>query len=77
MDKAIAQGPIGQVGKYDVEFKGSELVVELDLAVAVGSAGLVVKVSAAKVIDALAAAIPGKIDDAVFGLMKAALGITG
>ncbi len=73
MDKDIAQGGLGSVGKYDVAFKGGQLVLECDAAAVVGSVGVVVKVDAAKVLDALAAAIPGSIDDAVFSVIKAAL----
>jgi hypothetical protein len=73
MEAQIVEGNIGAVGKYDVEFKEGKLVVEVDANVAIGQAGLVVKIDAAKVIDAISAAIPGKIDDAVLGLIKAAL----
>ena len=72
-NKEIAEGAIGSVGKYDVAFKDGQFVVEFDAPVVVGSAGLIVKVDAAKVIDSLCAAIPGKIDDAIFGVIKAAL----
>jgi hypothetical protein len=74
MEAQIAEGNIGAVGKYDVEFKDGNLVIEVDANVAVGSAGLIVKVDASKVCDAIAKAIPGQIDDAVLGVIKAALG---
>lgn len=74
-DKELVQGSIGEVGKYDVAFKEGKLVVEVDAKVSVGEAGLVIKVGAGQVIDAIAAAIPGKIDDAVLGLLKQALGV--
>lgn len=75
MDQEIVQGDIGSVGKYDVEFKEGKLVAEIDAGAGDGlvTAGLVVKLDAGKVLDAIAKAIPGTIDDAVFGLMKAAL----
>lgn len=73
IEKDIAQGAIGQVGKYDVAFTGGQLVVEVDANVSVGSAGVVIKVDAGKILDALAAAIPGKVDDAVIALIKDAL----
>jgi hypothetical protein len=72
-DKEFAQGNLGQVGKYDVAFKDGALVIEVDANVPVGSAGLLVKVDASKVLDAIAAAIPGKVDDAIIGIIKAAL----
>jgi hypothetical protein len=73
MEGELAKGSLGSVGKYDMAFKGGQLVVELDAGVSFGSAGLVLKLDAAAVIDALAGAIPGSIDDAVFGVVKAAL----
>lgn len=73
MEAQLAQGNIGTVGKYDIDFKEGHLVLEIDANVPVGSAGLVIKVSAEKVLDAIAKAIPGTIDDAVIGVIKAAL----
>jgi hypothetical protein len=73
MDAEIAQGPIGSVGKYDVAFKDGQLVVEVDASLGASSAGLIVKVDAAQILDALTAAIPGTIDDAIVGVIKAAL----
>ncbi len=75
MEKQLVEGSIGEVGKYDVDFKEGKLVAAVDAGDKEGmvSAGLVVKLDAGKVIDALARAIPGQIDDAVLGLMKAAL----
>lgn len=72
MEADIVDGKIGAVGSYDFEFKGGALVFEVK-AEKIGKASLKVELPAAALIDALAAAIPGKIDDAVFGLIKAAL----
>ncbi len=74
-DKEIVEGNLGSVGKYDVEFKEGNLVVEVDASFGPGSAGLVIKVGAGAVLDAIAKAIPGQIDDAVIGLIKKALGL--
>lgn len=73
MEGTLTEGALGSVGKYDVKFEQGKLVVEVMASASVGDVGLVAKVDAEKVLDALAAAIPGKIDDAVFGLIKAAL----
>lgn len=73
MEGEIAEVKLGEVGKFDVEFKEGKLVLSLDAGVAYGSAGLVVKVDAAAVLDALAAKIPGTVDDAIIGVIKAAL----
>lgn len=83
MEKDIVEGPIGSVGSYDVEFKGGALVAKVQAGIDQPLAsGLVelkasvsgeVKIPAGKVIDAIAAKIPGQIDDAVLNLIKAAL----
>lgn len=79
MEKDIIDGPIGNIGSYDVEFKGGYLVgkvaintkalgdvVEIESAVAI-------KLAADAVIDAIKKAIPGEIDDAILEVVKAAL----
>lgn len=75
MEGEIAQGALGSAGKYDIEFKEGALVIEVTASVEMGSASLVIKVPAAKVLDAIAAAIPGKMDDAVIALVKSGLGV--
>lgn len=72
-DKEIVQVPIGQVGKFDLKFAGGELVAETDAAVAIGSVGLVMKLDAGAVIDAIKKAIPGTVDDMILDVIKAAL----
>lgn len=74
MEGQIAEGKIGAVGKYDVEFKGGSLVLEIAAEAGPGSVGLKVEVSSAQVIDAIEKAIPGQLDDMVLELLKAALG---
>lgn len=74
MEKDIVEGPIGTVGKYDVEFKGGKLVAKIDAKPSEGvQAGIFVEVEASVVLDALKKAIPGTVDDVVFDLIKAAL----
>lgn len=74
MEKDIVEGNIGSVGSYDLEFKQGKLQFELKAAAPFGvSAGLVVEMEADAIIDAIAKAIPGQIDDAIFGVLKAAL----
>jgi hypothetical protein len=72
-NKDMVNGNLGSVGKYDVSFKDGSLVAEMDASAGPLSMGVVVKLDAAKVLDALAAAIPGTLDDAVIGVAKAAL----
>jgi hypothetical protein len=74
MEKDIVDGKIGEVGAYDLEFKQGQLKFTLIASHAVGIEGeLAIKVSADAVIDAIAKAIPGQVDDAVLGLIKQAL----
>jgi hypothetical protein len=78
MEKDIVEGNIGAVGSYDLEFKGGKLsaLVKIDREVGAGlsiEGSMKVSLDADMVIDALAAAIPGKIDDVALGLIKAAL----
>lgn len=73
MEAHIVGGALGSVGKYDVAFKGGQLVAEVDVNEGPFVGGLVVKLDAGKVLDALAAAVPGSIDDAVISIVKAAL----
>ena len=73
MEKDLVDGKLGELGQYDVEFKGGKLRGELKVAKLGLSAGVVVEIDADQVLDALAKAIPGTIDDAVLGLAKAAL----
>lgn len=74
MEKDIVEGNLGQIGHYDVEFKGGKLVAKVDAAHPVGvTAGVHIEIGAGAVIDAIAKAIPGQIDDAILGVLKAAL----
>lgn len=71
----VVEGKLGDVGAYDVKFVDAKLVAELDVNVEKGvlTAGLVVKLDGSAVLDALAAAIPGQIDDVLLGVLKKAL----
>ena len=73
MEKEIAQGSIGSVGKYEVEFKEGKLVARMEAAGGPLEAGIVIKLDAGKVFDAIADAIPGKYDDVALGMIKAAV----
>lgn len=70
MEADIVEGKLGEVGGYDLEFKGGKLTFEIKLNVGVG---VKAEVGAEAVIDAIAKAIPGQIDDAILGVLKAAL----
>jgi hypothetical protein len=74
-NKEIVEGKIGTVGEYDLEWKEGKLVFVLRAKdpLGISSAGLEISLSAEAVLDSLAKAIPGTIDDAIFGLIKAAL----
>ena len=70
MEKDLIEGQLGQIGTYDIEFKDGALCAKLVSPVGVE---IEVKIQADAILDALAKAIPGKIDDAVLGLVKTAL----
>ncbi len=61
MSKQIASGKLGSIGDYTVTFEDGKLKVAAELDVA--GAG----------IDALEAAIPGKLDDAVLEIVRGVL----
>jgi hypothetical protein len=74
MEKDIAEGQIGTFGKYDVEFKGGFLVAKFEAKAEFGVSSMMeVKIEADALIDSIAKAIPGQVDDAVFAVLKAAL----
>lgn len=73
MEADLLDGKLGSVGKYDIEFKEGKLKALVDAELPIGKAQLVVELGADAVLDALAKAIPGQVDDAVFGLLKTAL----
>lgn len=73
MEKDLIGGKIGSVGSYDVAFNDGKLVVTSSVADGPASASLSVSLDAGMVLDALAKAIPGTIDDAIIGVAKAAL----
>lgn len=73
MEGELAQGNVGSVGKYDLEFKEGCLVADVKVELGVGQATMSIKLDAGHVLDALAKAIPGTWDDAIIGVAKAAL----
>ncbi len=75
MEADIVEGQIGSMGKYDVEFKAGKLVAKADASFSVGLAKIEISIDSDAIIDALAAAIPGKVDDAILNVVKSALKI--
>ncbi len=73
METELAEGKLGTVGQYDVAFKDGFLVVDVGAAIPLGSLGIVLKVDAAQIVDAIAKAIPGTLDDVILGVLKTAL----
>jgi len=69
----LAQGNVGDVGHYDVKFENGKLVAKLDVKQGVIEGDMSIKLDAGLVMDAIAKAIPGQIDDAIIGVIKAAL----
>lgn len=75
MDQDLAKGNLGTVGDYDLAFSGGKLVAKVDLNLPVLVGGLQVSLDAGKVLDALAKAVPGSLDDVLIALLKKALGV--
>lgn len=74
MDKDLVSGDLGSIGKYDVAFRAGRLIVSGSASLPPGeNISASVEVDSDKVLDAIAAAVPGKIDDVVIGVIKAAL----
>jgi len=74
MEKDIIDGKLGAVGSYDIEFKGGKLVARVSAAAPFGlEAGILLSLDSDAVLDAIARAIPGSIDDAVVNVIKGAL----
>lgn len=75
MEADILDGKIGAVGGYDLEFKAGKLSFVVDVAAPGGlvAGKLGIAMDAGAVLDALAKAIPGTIDDAIISVAKAAL----
>jgi hypothetical protein len=73
MEKDIVEGQIGAVGAYDLEFKEGELRFIVKVGHSGVSAEMKVALNSDGVIDAIKAAIPGQIDDAILDVAKAAL----
>ncbi len=74
MQGDLASGPVGSSGNYDVAFKNGQLVASVAAQLPPGeSVSLVVSLDSDKVLDAIAAAIPGNIDNAIISVIKLAL----
>lgn len=73
MEKDLVEGKLGDVGSYDVEFKDGKLVAKVEAKFAVGNAVVSLEIGAEQVLDAIAKAIPGAVDDAVISIIKGAL----
>lgn len=69
----IASGQVGPEDKWSVDLVSGKVVLVNNYVGLGGSVDLTVKVDAGYLLDELAKKIPGQIDDAVFGLLKAAL----
>ena len=74
-NKEIAEGQIGQDAKYDIEFKDGKLVAEVVYAGQFAEAGVVVKLPASAIKEAIKKAIPGQIDDLVLDAAFKLLGV--
>jgi hypothetical protein len=70
MEKDLVDKKLGDKAEVKVSFVDGKLVAEVTYAASLVEGGVVLKVPAANVLDALAAAIPGHFDDAILGAAK-------
>lgn len=78
MAPELANGKVGEVASYDLKLENGDLIATGSASVKVegievGSASIVLKIEGAAVLDVIAKAIPGTLDDAILGIAKAAL----
>ena len=73
MEKDIVEGKIGEVGAYDLEFKEGKLQFKVGVEKVGLEAELKLAIGAAAVLEAIKKAIPGQVDDAIIGVLEAAL----
>lgn len=69
----VAKGKVGPELEYDVKVEGGKVKVEAKYDGAQADVALAVSIDSDLLLDKLAAKIPGQIDDAVIGVIKAAL----
>jgi hypothetical protein len=79
MERELAEGPIGTVGKYDLDLKDGQLVLAVEAKVADGVlvAGLSIGIDAKRVARLLLTKvkekIPGQVDDVLIDAVLAAI----
>lgn len=76
MEKDILEGTVGEVGKYDLEFKGGKLVLTFDAETSVGEGGIVkassknkIEIDKGPLLAAIKKIIPGTADDVVIDML--------
>lgn len=71
----LLDGQIGELGSYDVDFIGGKLVIvgNMDMGGGIAKAGLNIQIDGEKIIDLITSKIPGKVDDYVGQILKAAV----
>lgn len=72
-DKDLVTVPVGAEGKVQVTVKGSKVILTISYDGKGLDGSIVIALDSEYFMDQLADAIPGKVDDSVFALIKAAL----
>jgi hypothetical protein len=73
MEKELAVGEISPEAKYVIEFKNGELEAHVEYQGKFAGASVKVSLPAEAIIDAIKAAIPGKVDDVILDIIKNAV----
>lgn len=74
-DKVLVTFPIGSFGSGDLAWKSACLILSVSMKVGPLKMTTSIEVDSMEAFDEIAKAIPGKIDDAVVGVIKAALAV--
>lgn len=73
MEKVLVSGPIGELGSYELAWKSAALMLTVSIKAGPLKVATSAEVDSMEAFDEIAKAIPGTIDDAVIGVIKAAL----
>ena len=73
MEKDIVDGNIGEVGSYDLEFKGGKLQFKVGVGKFGVSSEVVVAIDSKVLVELIKKKIPGQVDDVILDVILAGL----
>lgn len=72
-NKVLVSDPIGELGGYELAWKDASLIFSINIKAGPLKVTTSVEVDSIEALDEIAKAVPGKIDDAIINVAKAAL----